>query len=152
MTKSDSEMESTNPIKKKITSLFERLNIDLDTVDIELPYEAPQKYIFGAIVVFLVFLLSGGIYNLAENNEFIGNIPGVILVVYPQINTQFFFESFIAAFFIGLGAIGAFLIRYSTRFAYDLRFSITVLTVGITILTVAVIGITIVYNFKARIG
>jgi hypothetical protein len=57
-------------------------------------------------------------------------------------------ESLIAALFYGLGAGGLFMIRYSTRFAYDIRTSITLLILGIILAIIAAGGTVVMYDFK----
>ena len=57
-------------------------------------------------------------------------------------------ESLIAALFYGLGAGGIFMMRYSTRFAYDVQTSITLLILGIILTIIAAGGIVTMYDFK----
>ena len=118
--------------------------------DFALPTEAPQKYVLALLLFFTVFLLAGGIYNLAENPLPMGQTEGGLVPVFKLDSEQFLIESIIAGLFIALGAAGLFLVRYSTRFAYDARTSLTLLSLGIVLVIISLGGILVMYDFKMR--
>ncbi len=122
--------------------------IDFRVPDIELPYEAPHKYILALILIATLFILAGGLYNLTEQPLPMGQTATQLVPVFRSSSEQFLVESLIAGLFFGLGAGGLYLIRYSTRFAYDIRTSITLLILGIIITLVAAVGTTVMYDFK----
>ncbi|MFW9902731.1 MAG: hypothetical protein ACFFFH_00245 [Candidatus Thorarchaeota archaeon] len=105
----------------------------------------------GVILCAVIFLLGGGIYNLAETPLPMGQTLDGIIITFPEPNEQFLIESFIASLFIGLGAGGCYLIWFSTRFAYDNRTSITLLIFGIILMCIAAAGILLMYDYKTRI-
>ena len=115
---------------------------------IELPYEAPRKYLLGITLFVIVFLLAGGIYNITETPLPMGQTSQELVPIFPSLSEQFLVESLIAGLFIGLGAGGFYLMWYSTRFAYDPRISITLLTLGIILIVTASIGIFVMYEYK----
>ncbi|MFX0185981.1 MAG: hypothetical protein ACFE95_23085 [Candidatus Hodarchaeota archaeon] len=123
-------------------------SIDFRMPDIELPYEAPHKYILAIILFATVFILAGGIYNLTENPLPMGQTTTQLVPVFRSNSEQFLVESLIAALFFGIGAGGLYMIRYSTRFAYDVRTSITLLILGIILTIIAVVGAQVMYDFK----
>jgi hypothetical protein len=57
-------------------------------------------------------------------------------------------ESLIVALFFGLGAGGLYMIHYSTRFAYDVRTSVTLLLLGVVLTIIATGGVFVMYDFK----
>ncbi len=123
-------------------------SIDFRIPDFELPYEAPQKYLLAVLLILIVFILVGGIYNITENPLPMGQTATSLVPVFQSSSEQFLIESLIAALFFSLGSGGFYLIRYSTRFAYDIRTSITLLILGM-ILVVIASGVTLVlYDFK----
>jgi hypothetical protein len=148
MSKKELEEES------KISSRFpwipglKKPTIDFRIPDIELPYEAPHKYLLAIILLATVFILAGGIYNLTENPLPMGQTANQLVPIFRSSSEQFLVESLIAALFFGLGSGGLYMIRYSTRFAYDVRTSITLLVVGIILTIVAAGGIVSMYDFK----
>jgi len=127
---------------------FKKPTIDFRRPDFALPYEAPHKYIILFILFAIIFILAGGIYNLTENPLPMGQTQTALVPVFKSPSEQFLIESLIAALFYGLGAGGLFMIRYSTRFAYDIRTSITLLIVGIIIAIIAAGGTVVMYDFK----
>lgn len=122
--------------------------IDFSIPVIELPYEAPRKYLVGITLFAVVFLLAGGIYDLTENPLPMGQTSQRLVPIFPSLSEQFLVESLIAALFIGLGAGGFYVIWYSTRFAYDTRVSITLLILGIILTLIAAGGIIVMFDYK----
>jgi hypothetical protein len=122
--------------------------IDFRIPDIELPYEAPQKYLLAIILFAVLFILAGGIYDLAENPLPMGQTANALVPIFQSSSEQFLVESLIAALFFGLGSGGLYMIHYSTRFAYDIRTSITLLFLGIVLTIIATGGTVVMYDFK----
>ncbi|MHA2245249.1 MAG: hypothetical protein ACXADY_09820 [Candidatus Hodarchaeales archaeon] len=123
-------------------------SIDFRVPDIELPYEAPYKYILAFTLFIVIFILAGGIYNLTEQPLPMGQTSTQLVPVFKSSSEQFLVESLIAGLFFGIGSGGLYLIRYSTRFAYDARTSITLLILGIILTLVATGGTMVMYNYK----
>lgn len=122
--------------------------IDFRLPNIELPYEAPHKYILAFILMITLFLLAGGLYDLTEQPLPMGQTQTQLVPVFKSSSEQFLVESLIAGLFFGIGSGGLYLIRYSTRFAYDVRTSITLLILGIILTLVAAGGTMVMYDFK----
>ena len=118
---------------------FKKPTIDFRVPDIELPYEAPHKYILAFILFVTVFILAGGLYNLTEQPLPMGQTATQLVPVFKSTSEQFLVESLIAGLFFGIGSGGLYLIHYSTRFAYDVRTSITLLILGIIITIIAAV-------------
>lgn len=127
---------------------FKRPTIDFRVPDIELPYEAPHKYILAFILLVTVFILAGGLYNLTEQPLPMGQTATQLVPVFRSTSEQFLVESLIAGLFFGIGSGGLYLIHYSTRFAYDVRTSITLLILGIVITGIAAVGTIVMYDYK----
>jgi hypothetical protein len=62
------------------------------------------------------------------------------------------FKSLLSALFIGLGARGVYLIFQSTKFAYDIRFSISYLLIGIIIILLAMYFMSQLYYYELNPG
>ena len=77
-----------------------------------------------------------------------GQTATQLVPVFKSSSEQFLVESLIAGLFIGIGTGGLYLIRYSTRFAYDDRTSITLFILGIILTLVATGGVNVMYDFK----
>lgn len=148
MSKKELEEESKLPSRLPWIPGLKKPTIDFRIPDIELPYEAPQKYLLAVILLVTVFTLAGGLYNLTENPLPMGQTANQLVPIFRSSSEQFLVESLIAMLFFGLGAGGLYMIRYSTRFAYDVRTSVTLLVVGIILTIVAAGGTVAMYDFK----
>ena len=148
MSKKEISQEENNKSSIPWIPGFKKPKIDFKRPNFELPYEAPHKYIIFVILLSTIFILAGGIYDIAENPLPMGQTSAALVPVFQSPSEQFLIESLIAALFFGLGTGGFFMIRYSTRFAYDARTSITLLILGITLTIVAAGGTVIMYDFK----
>ncbi|MHA2223950.1 MAG: hypothetical protein ACXAC8_01995 [Candidatus Hodarchaeales archaeon] len=148
MSKKQPERVKENTPKLPWIPGLKKPTIDFRVPDIKLPYEAPHKYLQVAIIFIIIFILAGGIYNLTEQPLPMGQSEVSLIPIFQHSSEQFLVESLIAALFLGIGAGGLYLIHYSTRFAYDIRTSITLLILGIILTLVAAVGTTVMYNFK----
>ncbi|WP_455464405.1 hypothetical protein, partial [Candidatus Hodarchaeum mangrovi] len=61
---------------------FKRPNIDFRIPEIELPYEAPHKYLLAITLFAVVFILAGGIYDLAENPLPMGQTANALVPIF----------------------------------------------------------------------
>jgi hypothetical protein len=148
MSKRENAQEETDDSSIPWIPGFKKPKIDFKRPNFELPYEAPHKYIIFVILISTIFILAGGIYDIAENPLPMGQTSAALVPVFQSSSEQFLIESLIAALFFGLGAGGLYMIRYSTRFAYDVRTSITLLILGIILTIIAAGGTVIMYDFK----
>lgn len=148
MSKKQNDQETENTPRLPWIPGFKKPNIDFRFPDIELPYEAPHKYLLAITLFAVVFILAGGIYDLAENPLPMGQTANALVPIFQSSSEQFLVESLIAALFFGIGAGGLFLIYYSTRFAYDIRTSLTLLFLGIILTVIASGGTIVMYDFK----
>ncbi len=124
-----------------------RMKFELPTV--RLPHRTPQNYIIGLLLLFSLFILAGGLYDLAENPPPIGATETSIEPIYRQsLNEQFLIESLAAGVFIGIGVGGFFLLRYATRYAYDPRYATSLLVLGIILMLVGLAGTTLMLDQK----
>ena len=148
MSKKQPEIEKRNFPRLPWIPGLKKPTIDFRVPDIELPYEAPHKYILAVILFVTVFILAGGLYNLTEQPLPMGQTATQLVPVFKSTSEQFLVESLIAGLFFGIGSGGLYLIHYSTRFAYDVRTSITLLILGIIITGVAAVGTIVMYDYK----
>jgi hypothetical protein len=148
LSKEENEEEKTKESQMPWISAFKKPTIDFRRPNFALPNEAPHKYIIIVILIATIFILAGGIYNLTENPLPMGQTQTALVPIFKSSSEQFLVESLIIALFYGLGTGGLFMIRYSTRFAYDVRTSITLLILGIVLALVAAGGTVVMYDYK----
>ncbi|NHJ02243.1 MAG: hypothetical protein EAX86_08910 [Candidatus Heimdallarchaeota archaeon] len=149
---SKKQTESNNDVATRLPWLpgLKRPAITFRIPDVALPYETPHRYILAVLLVAIIFILAGGIYDITENPLPMGQTSTALVPIFQSASEQFLVESLIAALFFALGSGGFYMIRYSTRFAYDIRTSITLIIIGILLAIIAAGSITILYDWKLQ--
>ena len=123
---------------------FRRPKIALSTLT------SPKRYAAGFLVLTSLFLLAGGIYNLAETPLALGFTQAGYQPIFTSLNDQFLVESLSAIVFIGLGATGFYLIRYPTsqQQGADSRSATFILILGSTLTLIGLIATMIMLQIK----
>ncbi|MFW9930206.1 MAG: hypothetical protein ACFFD1_12500 [Candidatus Thorarchaeota archaeon] len=152
------EIESSKAKEKKFSNSLPSLpwipvvnlpKMNFRRPKIELPHNAPHKYIAAFLVLFSSFLLAGGIYDLAESNVLpLGFTQQGYQPIYPGLNDQFIVESFTILVFIILGTMGIYLLRQATYAAREGQPASFMLILGIGLITLGVLAAIIMLNFK----
>ena len=148
LSKKETEEQQAKESQVPWISAFKKPTIDFRRPTFALPNEAPHKYIILVILAATIFILAGGIYNLTENPLPMGQTQTALVPIFRSSSEQFLVESLIIALFYGLGTGGLFMIRHSTRFAYDVRASVTLLILGIILTLIAAGGTIVMYDYK----
>lgn len=106
--------EDSNQINLPWINFLSKPQMNFRKPKIALPHKAPHQYIVAVLVLFSLFLLAGGIYDLANSPLPLGYTSQGYTPVYPSLNDQFFVESMAAMVFIGIGSAGFFLLKFPT--------------------------------------
>lgn len=102
----------------------------------------PSIFVVTAFLVsFLLFLLSGGIYEVFVKPPPVLASGGSILFLYPHVHEQSGFEFFLILPSFAMGAVGLFLMYQSTKYAYKPRQAYMLLFTGVVLLIIAYIYI-----------
>ena len=117
---------------------------------VALPHKAPHQYIIGMLVLFSLFLLAGGIYDLANSPLPLGFTSQGYTPVYPSLNDQFFVESMAAMVFIGIGSAGFFLLKYPTETgrSSDIRSVSFLQGIGLTLIFIGLFATYVMLQLK----
>ena len=117
MAQNETEIEEENLRQLELPwiGFLSRPQLNFRLPKLALPHKAPHQYIVTFLVFFSLFLLAGGIYDLANAPLPLGFTQQGYTPVYPSLNDQFFVESMAAMVFIGIGAAGFFLLKYPTE-------------------------------------
>lgn len=109
---------------------------------IALPHKAPHKYVTALLFFFSVFLLAGGVYDLAEAPLALGYTDRGYTPIYPSLNDQFLVESMSTMIFIAVGAAGFFLLKFPTlkERETDMRSASFILSIGALLIVIGVIA------------
>ena len=109
-----SELENGEQTNVPWVGFFSKPYMNFRRPKVVLPHKAPHQYIAGMLFVVCVFLLAGGVYDLAESPIPLGYTKTGYTPIYPSLNDQFLIESVTTMIFIGVGAVGFFLIKFPT--------------------------------------
>lgn len=81
--------------------------------------EIPKKYVSLALVLFCVFIIGGGIYNILEEPPLAIGIGGLPSSLHPYINEQTAIEAWIMMLIDGAIVIGFYMTYRSTQVSYN---------------------------------
>jgi hypothetical protein len=100
--------------------------------------ESVSKYAGVAMIIFLIFILGGGVYDIINQPQsVVSTSSGSYSSIYPGYGDQTINESIVSMFLYGSGFIGLYLVTRSTQVLYDKSKANMNLLVGIGL---AVIG------------
>ncbi|MFW9915839.1 MAG: hypothetical protein ACFFGZ_09550 [Candidatus Thorarchaeota archaeon] len=129
---------------------FRKPKMNFRRPKVYLPHQEPGKYILFIIITSSVLLLSGILYVVSENPIPMGfTQTGSPVLVHTSPHDQFLIETIVVAIFFSVGAFGIYLVRFSTRFAYDPRYATSILILGIILLLVGLAGAQIMLDEKS---
>jgi hypothetical protein len=114
-------------------------------------FTVPPSFLAWAIVLFCLFVISGGFYNILENPPPYIPYYDRILTLHPYISDQTVYESIFvfltnAAMFTGL-----WLSYRSTQIAYDRDKANSRLLIGIGFAAVGLLGNYLIYEMKKTV-
>lgn len=117
---------------------------------IALPHKAPHQYIVTVLVIFSLFLLAGGIYDLANAPLPLGYTASGYTPVYPSLSDQFLVESLSVMVFIGIGAAGFFLLKFPTESGKtsDMRSVSFIQAIGLILIFVGIFATYVMLQMK----
>ncbi|MFW9995026.1 MAG: hypothetical protein ACFFD4_23495 [Candidatus Odinarchaeota archaeon] len=148
MKSQDNDEKAENERKVPWVSFFAKPNVDFRKPQLDFT-QNPQNILLTILLLATIFLLAGGVYDLAENplplgySDTSGYIP-----IYTGMSNQFLVESLAAGLFFVIGATGFFLMRYATRYAYDTRSASTVIVIGVGLLVIGIVGALVMIQIK----
>ena len=131
------------PSNLPFVPIIRRPDYQLRRVKLAIPTSIPIQVIIAVVFIGLFFIYIGGFYDLAQEPIAFGSTSGGDpVVIYPNnLNAQFLVEGLAAGFLMFIGAMGFFLIHYSTQYAYSPRNSIVLLILGIAIVVISWIAV-----------
>jgi len=82
--------------------------------------ESLTNYAGVAMVVFIIFILGGGVYDIVNQpNSVVATSSSTYSSIYPGYGDQTINESIVSMFLYAAGFVGLFLVHKSTRVLYD---------------------------------
>ena len=144
------EQENNKEIELPWLNFFSKPHMSFRKPKIPLPHKAPHQYVVGSLLLFSLFLLAGGIYDLAETPISLGFTQSGYTPIYPSLNDQFMVESITAMVFIGIGTAGFFLLRYPTQqeSSSDMRSVSFIQAIGFTLIIIGLFATYLMLQVK----
>lgn len=95
-----------------------------------------------------VFLFGGGLYNIIMKPYPAVYYGGRFYLLYPELGSQFIFDSLISMILYALGIVGIISVYQSTKYAYKPRQAYMMFLVGIALILIAYIYLEITIQLK----
>ncbi|MEM3577852.1 MAG: hypothetical protein QXX51_05280 [Candidatus Bathyarchaeia archaeon] len=109
----------------------------------------PSSLILSAILIAVaVFLFGGGLYNIIMKPYPAVYYGGRFYLLYPELGSQFIFDSLVSMVLYALGIVGVIVMYQSTKYAYKPRQAYMMLLVGITLILIAYIYLEVTIQLK----
>jgi hypothetical protein len=125
----------------KIPSMGERVGRLLGKGRGKSPFQVPTNLILGIIIVFIIFVSAGGVYDILNNapaitiNQKTGEMSSV-----ADMNGQTLMESIFSMIMITFMFAGLFAAKRSMGVAYDRRKANTMLMLGVALILFGISG------------
>lgn len=113
-------------------------------------YRPPPILIAIILLLFVIFLISGGVYLTFTPRETIMPYHRGLLVIYPGIHDQTLAEGIAVMLIYFLGTLGLILIHRSTKYRHNPRQAHMFIVIGITLLVVTLALIETILFYKTR--
>lgn len=110
--------------------------------------EIPKQYISLAVVLFCLFIIGGGIYNILEEPASMLGLPSGPSSLHPYLNEQTSTEGWIMMLINGFTILGFYMTYRSTQVAYDRTSANRWLMGGIALIILGFGGNYLILNLK----
>jgi Ca2+/Na+ antiporter len=126
----------SNKVKKQASSLSFSLSKWFQRISTM----KPSTFIVSTVVIgAIVFLFAGGLYDIIVQPLVAYYNGQRFYFLYPDISSQFIFDTVVAAILYVVGFIGLMSIYQSSKHAYNSRQAYMTMIIGVTLLAIAYI-------------
>ena len=144
----------------KVTSLVKRLqlpwipgmkrpNFMFYRLKVTIPTEIPSSVIFALIYLSMLYIFSGGVYDLVEEPFARGSdSQGNPVLLYSDQDRQFLLEGIVAGVIMFLGATGLYLLSQATTDPHNPNRATTYQTLGVILLVLSFLILQTMFNCK----
>lgn len=113
----------------------------------------PSSLILSAIAIAVaVFLFGGGLYDIIVKPYPAVYYGGRFYLLYPELGSQFIFDSIVSMILYGLGIVGVIVMYQSTKYAYKPRQAYMMFLMGIALILIAYIYLEATIQLKLTGG
>jgi len=132
-------------VKKKISSLSFSMNRFYRRISTA----KPSALIVSIIAIAsAIFLFGGGLYNIIMKPLPAVYYGGRFYFLYPELGSQFIFDTVVVTILYTVGALGLLVIYQSTKYAYNPRQAYMMLVIGFVLLFLAYVFLEALIDIK----
>ncbi|MGB9740566.1 MAG: hypothetical protein ACP5IM_02125 [Candidatus Bathyarchaeia archaeon] len=95
-----------------------------------------------------VFLFGGGLYNIIMKPYPAVYYGGRFYFLYPELGSQFIFDSLVSMILYGLGIVGLIIMYQSTKYAYKPRQAYMMFLIGVALILIAYVYLEVTIQLK----
>jgi len=140
---------SSKSIKLPWIPGFQRPNFIFYRIRVSIPTTIPSSFIYAAVFLGVLYIFSGGVYDLVEKPFARGaDSNGNPILIWPDQDRQFMIEGFVAGIIMFLGAGGLFMISQATADPHNPSRATTFQTIGGVLVVLAFIILQSMYKTK----
>jgi hypothetical protein len=134
---------------KKVKRQISSASYSLTKIYKKLTTAQPSNIVLSALAIAAaVFLFGGGLYNIIMKPYPAVYYGGRFYLLYPELGSQFIFDSIISMILYALGIVGVISMYQSTKYAYKPRQAYMMFLVGIALILIAYIYLEITIQLK----
>ena len=111
-------------------------------------YESLANYALVIVVLFTIFILGGGVYDIIESPSSVVQTSTGLSSIHPYLGEQTINESIVSMFLFGCGFLGIFLVYRSTKILYDKQKANLQIMIGIGFAIIGVAGAYVLLSLK----
>jgi len=136
-------------MSKKVKRQMSSASYSLTKLYKKLATAQPSSLAISALAIAAaVFLFGGGLYNIIMKPYPAVYYGGRFYLLYPELGSQFIFDSLISMILYALGIVGVISMYQSTKYAYKPRQAYMIFLVGIALILIAYIYLEITIQLK----
>ncbi|MEM3824438.1 MAG: hypothetical protein QXH87_05835 [Candidatus Bathyarchaeia archaeon] len=140
-------------MSKKVKRQISSASYSLTKLYEKITTTRPSSLALSAIAIAAaVFLFGGGLYNIIMKPYPAIYYGGRFYLLYPELGSQFIFDSLVSMILYTLGIVGVFAMYQSTKYAYKPRQAYMMFLAGITLILIAYIYLEVTIQLKITGG
>ncbi|MHA2169674.1 MAG: hypothetical protein ACXAB7_07240 [Candidatus Kariarchaeaceae archaeon] len=117
---------------------FQRPNFIFYRIRVTLPTKIPPSFIYAAIFLSILYVYSGGVYDLVEKPFARGaDSQGNPVLIWPDQDRQFLIEGIVAGILMFLGAGGLYMLSQATADPHNPSRASTFQTIGVVMILIS---------------
>lgn len=140
-------------MSKKVKRQVSSMSYSLTRLYKKVATTKPSSLVLSAIAIAVaVFLFGGGLYDIIMKPYTAIYYGGRFYLLYPELGSQFIFDSIVSMILYALGIVGVISMYQSTKYAYNPRQAYMMFLMGISLILIAYIYLEVTIQLKITGG